>query len=76
MHVCSNVKVVYVHGFVVVLSFVNLISLMCCSRNGAERSTKKLDEFPKICWDTPVRHTHTQTGDLCAQQMQLIIIFN
>lgn len=49
MHVSVQmVKVVYVYvyiyvyanvyGFVDVFSSVNLISLMCCSRNGMERS--------------------------------------
>lgn len=56
----------FVFVFILVLVFCefNKLNVLLLPERNGRRSVangKNLDEFPKICWDTPVRHTHTHT---------------
>jgi len=72
MHVCTNGKSRFHFSrfyFCFCFQFCefNKLNVLLPERNPTERSEangKNLDEFPKICWDTPVRHTHTYTHTL------------
>jgi len=70
MHVCTNGKSRFYFCFCFHFCEFNKLNVLLPERtrtpNGTRRNEgkqtgKNLDEFPKICWDTPVRHTHTHT---------------